>query len=52
VKTIKDMLWELVEAGEKIGSENGPDADYKRFAREDAERLVALTARKIQRRKP
>jgi hypothetical protein len=51
MKTIKEMLQELVDAGERIGSENGPDADYKKFAREDASRLVALTARKLCRRK-
>jgi len=45
---IRDLLQSLIDAGEAIGSENGPDVDYKRFARRDAEKLLRRVMRKVQ----
>ena len=44
---LRDILQGLIDAGVTIGSENGPDADYRRYAREDAEKLLRKIMRKV-----
>lgn len=39
-KKLRLLLNELYEAAEKVGAENGPDADYRRAAQADANKVL------------